>query len=157
MSYDFNADDVFEMAEQIERNGAAFYRKAAGGVADPDAKRFLTDLAAMEDDHEKTFSTMRKKLTEAEKAQTVFDPQNETAAYLKALADTRIFFEKEIDPSSMQAILKAAILAEKDSIVFYLGMKDMVPEGLGQSHLDNIIKEEMSHIKLLSHRLVATR
>ena len=26
MSYDFNADEVFEMAEQMERNGAKFYR-----------------------------------------------------------------------------------------------------------------------------------
>jgi rubrerythrin len=156
MSYDFNADDVFEMAEQIERNGAAFYRQAADSVSDPDAKQFLSDLASMEDDHEKTFSEMRRKLTEKEKAKTVFDPQNEAAAYLKALADTRIFFEKKIDTSSMQAILKAAILAEKDSIVFYLGMKDLVPEELGQSYLDSIIKEEMSHIKLLSHRLVGT-
>ncbi len=157
MSYDFNADDVFEMAEQIERNGAAFYRQAADSVSDPDAKRFLSDLAAMEDDHEKTFATMRKKLIETEKTTTVFDPQGEAAAYLKALADTRVFFEKEIDTSSMQAILKAAILAEKDSIVFYLGMKDLVPEDFGQSHLDSIIKEEMSHIKLLSHRLVGTK
>ena len=44
---------------------------------------------------------------------------------------------------------KAAILAEKDSIVFYLGMKDMVPEALGQSHLDAIIKEEMSRKTLV--------
>jgi len=157
MSYDFNADDVFEMAEQIEKNGAAFYRKAAESVSDPDARQFLDGLAAMEDDHEKTFSSMRKKLTETEQTKTVFDPQNEAAAYLKALADTRVFFEKEIDTTSMQAILKAAILAEKDSIVFYLGMKDLVPENLGQSHLDAIIKEEMSHIKLLSHRLVGTK
>jgi rubrerythrin len=155
MSYDFNADDVFEMAEQIERNGAAFYRKAAAAVADPDANKFLLELAAMEDDHEKIFSTMRKKLNEVEKTETVFDPENEAAAYLKALADTRVFFEKEIDTASMEAILKAAILAEKDSIVFYLGMKDLVPENLGQLRLDNIIKEEMSHIKLLSHRLVS--
>jgi hypothetical protein len=28
MSYDFNAEEVFEMAIQIEANGAAFYRKA---------------------------------------------------------------------------------------------------------------------------------
>jgi rubrerythrin len=157
MSYDFNADDVFEMAEQIERNGAAFYRKAAGDISDPDAKQFLTDLAAMEDDHEQTFASMRKTLTETQKSQTVFDPQGEAAAYLKALADTRIFFEKEIDTSSLQAILKAAILAEKDSIVFYLGMKDLVPEALGQTHLDGIIKEEMAHIKLLSHRLVGIK
>ncbi len=30
MSYDFNADEIFEMAEQIEKNGAAFYRKMGG-------------------------------------------------------------------------------------------------------------------------------
>lgn len=157
MSYDFNADDVFEMAEQIEKNGAVFYRQAAADVADPDAKSFLLDLAAMEDGHQQTFADMRKQLGQGEKASTVFDPDNEAAAYLKALADTRIFFEKEIDTHSMDAILKAAILAEKDSIVFYLGMKDLVPEKLGQERLYDIIKEEMSHIKLLSHRLVGSR
>lgn len=157
MSYDFNANDVFEMAEQIERNGAVFYNKAAADITDPEAKNFLSDLAAMEDSHEKTFSAMREQLAGADKAQTVFDPNGEAASYLKALADTRIFFEKEIDTTSMQAILKAAILAEKDSIVFYLGMKDLVPEELGQSRLDDIIKEEMSHINLLSRRLIATK
>lgn len=157
MSYDFTADDIFEMAEQIEKNGAIFYRNAADKVSDPDAKNFLTDLAVMEDSHEQTFSAMRKQLTGSEKTQTVFDPDNEAASYLRALADTRVFFEKEIDATSMVEILKAAILAEKDSIVFYLGMKDLVPEGLGQSKLDDIIKEEMSHINLLSRRLIATK
>ncbi len=156
MSYDFNADEIFEMAEQIERNGAAFYRQAAERINDAEEKQFLSDLAAMEDDHEKTFADMRKALSQAQKAQTAFDPDGEAAAYLKALADTRIFFEKEMDTSSMQAILKAAITAEKDSIVFYLGMKEMVPEALGKAHLDGIIKEEMSHIKLLSTRLIKT-
>jgi rubrerythrin len=157
MSYDFNADDVFDMAEQIERNGALFYRQAAADVGDPDAGAFLTDLAAMEADHEQTFSGMRKQLSDSEKVSTVFDPQYESASYLKALADTRIFFEKEIDTTSLQAILKAAILAEKDSIVFYLGMKDMVPDEMGKARLDDIIKEEMSHINLLSRRLMATK
>ena len=31
MSVDFNADEIFEMAEQIERNGVKFYNKAAKG------------------------------------------------------------------------------------------------------------------------------
>lgn len=157
MSYNFNADDVFEMAEQIEKNGAAFYRKAADAVADADAKSFLLELAAMEVSHEKIFSDMRRELGEAEKSATVFDPQDESASYLKALADTRVFFEKEFDTTTMEAILKAAILAEKDSIVFYLGMKDLVPDNLGQSRLDDIIKEEMSHIKMLSHRLISNK
>ena len=41
MSYDFSADDIFEMAEQMERNGAKFYRTAAENAADTSAKEFL--------------------------------------------------------------------------------------------------------------------
>ncbi len=151
--YDFNADDIFQIAQQLERNGAAFYRQAAESVQDEEAKQFLLKLAAMEDDHEKTFQQMREELTAGEKQATVFDPQNESVAYLKALADTRVFFEKNIDTSSMEAILKDAITAEKDSIVFYLGMKEAVPQEKGKSRLDDIIKEEMGHIRLLSGEL----
>ncbi len=154
MSYDFNADEIFEMAEQIERNGALFYRKSAESIADPGAKKLLLDLAAMEDEHEKTFADLRAGLYEKEKAATVFDPEGETTLYLRALADIRVFFEKK-DTSSIEDILKEAILAEKDSIVFYLGMKEMVPENFGKAKIDAIIKEEMTHIKLLSKELVA--
>ena len=154
MSYDFNADEVFEMAEQMERNGRIFYRTAADNTEDAANKEFLLGLAAMEDQHEKTFKAMRAELSDREKASTVFDPEGEAALYLRALADTRVFFEKEIDVTSLKGILKSAIEAEKDSIIFYLGMKEAVPENLGKGRLDNIIKEEMGHIKLLSKKLV---
>lgn len=157
MSYDFNADEIFKMAEQMEKNGAAFYRNAAKNVTDGKNKEMLLTLAAMEDEHEKTFAGMRSALTEKEKADTVFDPQGEAVLYLKALVDTRVFFKKEIDTTSMRDILKEALMAEKDSIVFYLGMKEMVPEKLGKSRLDSIIKEEMSHIKLIGRELSAAR
>jgi rubrerythrin len=55
----------------------------------------------------------------------------------------------------MVEILKSAIEAEKDSIVFYLGMKEEVPENLGKNRIEAIIKEEMGHIRLLSKQLVA--
>ena len=155
MSYDFNADDIFEMAEQLERNGGKFYRTAAESVSDAANKKLLMGLAEMEDQHVKTFQTMRAELTEKEKELTVFDPQGESALYLRALADTRVFFEKQIDVTSMKEILKSAIEAEKDAIVFYLGMKDAVPEGSGKDRLDKIIKEEMGHIQLLGKELVA--
>ncbi len=109
----------------------------------------------MEDEHEKTFADLRAGLSKKEKAATVFDPEGETTLYLHALADTRVFFEKNIDPSSIKDILKEAISAEKDSIVFYLGMKEIVPEKLGKAKIDAIIREEMTHIKLLSKELVA--
>ena len=155
MSYDLNADDILAMAEQIETNGGKFYRTPADSTSDPANKTFLLELAAMEDQHEKTFKAMRAELSEKEKESTVFDPAGEAGLYLKALADTRVFFEKEIDVSSMKAILKSAITAEKDSIVFYLGMKEAVAESLGKDRIDNIIKEEMSHIKLLGGKLAA--
>ena len=155
MSYDFSADDIFAMAEQIERNGAKFYRTAAENVTAPAAKELLTGLAAMEDEHQKTFALLRVELAENEKAATVFDPQDESTLYLRALADVRVFFEKSIDLTSMREILKAAVEAEKDSIVFYLGMKELVADKLGKDKIDTIIKEEMRHIRILSTELVA--
>jgi len=158
MSYDFNADDVFEMAEQIERNGSKFYRDAAEReFLSAGEREMLLELARMEDQHEKWFQEMRAQLTGDEKAPTVFDPNGEAALYLRALADTRVFFEKTIDTSSLEAILKNAIQAEKDSIVFYLGMKASVPASLGKDRMDEIIKEEMGHIRLLSQKLVAVK
>lgn len=157
MLYDFNANDVLQMAEQIEKNGAEFYRNASQKIQDTAAKDLLLKLAAMEDDHEKTFASLRSKLSEEEKVEAVFDPDGENVRYLKALADSKVFFEKNIDPDTMEGILKEAITAEKDSILFYLGMKDLVPVSLGQSRVDDIIKEEMAHIHLLTQELVALR
>jgi rubrerythrin len=157
MIYDFNADDVFTIAEQLERNGARFYREAAEKVTAQGARDLLLRLAGMEDEHERTFAQMHAQLKEAEKAATVFDPEGEAAAYLKALADMRVFFDKKMDTSSLEGILKEAIGAEKDSIVFYLGMKEAVPEHLGRSRLESIIREEMGHIRLLSAELAALK
>lgn len=157
MSYRFNAEEIFEMAERIELNGEKFYRAAAENVSDDAAKAFLIELADMEVAHGKTFVDMKAELSGKEKASTVFDPNDESPLYLQALADTRVFFEKETDASSLEAIYKDAIMAEKDSIVFYLGMKDLVPDELGKKRLDDIIKEEMGHIRLLSTKLLEVK
>ncbi len=154
MGNEFNANDIFEIAKQIEINGAKFYRTAANIVDEDAHKQFLLGLAEMEDTHEQTFTDMQKDLSAAEKAEAVFDPEDQNALYLKALADTRVFFEKDQPEETMKGILKAAISAEKDSIAFYLGMKELVSEKLGKSKVDDIIKEEMSHIQLLAGKLV---
>lgn len=159
MSLDFNADEIFKMAEQIERNGARFYRKAADGTDDTHSEQMLLDLAAMEDNHEKLFSLMRQDLSKAEREETTFDPYGEAAVYLRAMADGAVFDVKG-DPSerltggeTMEEILKIAIGLEKDSIVFYLGLKELVPERLGKPKVEAIIKEEMKHITDLNKTL----
>ena len=155
--YDFSADEVFAMAEQMEINGEKFYRNAADSVSEQANKELLIQLAEMEVNHGRIFKALRSELSAKEKETTVFDPQGEAALYLRALADTRVFFEKEMDVSSLEKIFKAALEAEKDAIVFYLGMKESIPEKYGKQKMDAIIKEEMDHIRILSKELVALK
>jgi len=155
MSLAFNAVEVLTMAEQIERNGAEFYREAAARVDDAAAKDLLLAFAAMEDDHLRTFSAMKADLSQAEKKGATFDPEGEAGLYLEALANTKVFLEKEIDTSGLEGIFTAALAAEKDSILFYVGMKDLVPESFGSGRVDAIIREEMRHIRILGEQLAA--
>ncbi len=149
----FNADEVLKIAEQIERNGIAFYETAAERF-DGDAKRTLLRLADMERTHEQLFATLRKELPE--QGYKAFDPEGESGRYLAAFADGQIFAPKA-DSSALLApgkterdILETAIGLEKDSVVFYVAIKDAVPETLGEDKIDWIIQEEMAHIVLLS-------
>jgi rubrerythrin len=153
MANEFNANDIFEMAVKIEKNGAVFYREAAEKVEGENNKAFLLELARMEDEHEQTFATMKKELAEDEAFSNTFDPEDENALYLSAFADTRVFFKKDQPGSDLKDILGCAIQTEKDSIAFYLGMKALVPQKQGQSKIDDIIKEEMGHIRILAGKL----
>ncbi|HNT34582.1 MAG TPA: ferritin family protein [bacterium] len=161
MAIQFNADEIFEIAEQIERNGAKFYRRAAKGFDSSETLQLLGDLAIMEDQHEQTFSMMRKQLGSGDRSEMTFDPYGEAALYLKAMADGYVFNVRE-DPSNrltgeetLQNILTTAIGLEKDSIVFYLGIKELVPAGLGRDKIDGIIKQEMGHVTILTKHLAA--
>jgi rubrerythrin len=165
MAFDFNADEVFEMAEQIERNGAQFYRKIAEGSPKGDLQNLFLKFARMEEAHERVFISMRAKLSDEDRKSTVFDPEGESAQYLRALADLRVFdenagegfdFTEDVaEEEKMKAALRAAIGLEKESIVFYEGMKEFVPERLGKDKIDGIIKEEMKHIRILTNELVS--
>jgi rubrerythrin len=156
MAYDFNVDEVFEMAIQIEANGANFYRKAADLQQDSDNKAFLEKLARMEDKHKSTFETMRKDISDREKQGTVFDPANELSMYLKAMADNHggegnpEVVESLTGEEPMEEIITTAIGLEKESILFYLGLKDLVPAKYGHDKLDDIIREEKLHIAQLN-------
>ena len=156
----FNADEVFTMAQQIERNGAAFYRAAAES-AKGEERDLLLRLAAMEDDHEHTFAAMRCALSDDERRPLTFDPDNEGARYLKDMADGKVF---EADPSqglsgdeTMQQILNMASDKEKDSIVFYESAKGVVTTPTGRGKLDVIINEEIGHIVDLTAQVRALK
>ena len=162
MGVSFNADEIFEMAEQIERNGAKFYRTAAEQHADDEeARKLLLGLAVMEDEHEKTFAAIRAEIISGPPVENVYDPDDIAALYLQSIADGRVFDIKK-DPSdiiaggkTLEEILKIAISLEKDSIIFYNSFRDMVPGQSGKDKIDYIINEEKQHIVGLSNQLAA--
>jgi rubrerythrin len=151
----FNIDEVFEIAEQIERNGAQFYRKAAALFETSRAKNVLMDLAVMEDKHEKIFKELRQELKKKAGMEDSYIDE-EPAQYLKAVAGGYVF-PINVDPSerlkadeSLMDVLNFAIEIEKDSIVFYLGLREAMPEDLGRFDVSQIIKEEMRHISYIT-------
>ena len=159
MSIVFNADEIFAMAEQIEVDGAAFYRKAAKTASASSGRGLLLQIAAQEDEHLAKFKKMRKELSGAQTEPTAFDPYGEAILYLKAMAEGKVFAPEAADAAglkgkeSLAEIVRIAIGLEKDSIVFYLGLKDAVPEKLGGDKVADIIREEMKHIRWLSEKL----
>jgi len=163
MATTFNADEVFEMAEEIERNAAKFYRQAAENCPDKKTSQMLLDMAAMEDTHLDTFRQMRKQLSQQEAGWTVFDPDNTSVLYLQAMADAR-GYEGRITPTkkltgseTIKDILEIALNSEKESVVFYSGLKALVSVKAGRDKVEQIIVEELGHIAVLSRQLTALK
>jgi rubrerythrin len=154
----FNADEIFEMAEEIERVGARYYRRAAEGSLAETTKGLLLTLARMEDKHFEIFAEMRDEFRRAEKPPEMFDPDSEAASYLKEFAENRIFRESDPDKKltgkeDALTVLETALRMEQDSILFYTGLKEMVPELLGKNRVAGIIQEEMRHATVIGREL----
>ena len=158
MSITFNADEIFEMAEEIERNGASFYRQAAKNTTDQATKKLLLNMANMEDEHLEIFQQMRKELTDADKKNTTYDPENQAILYLQTMADAR-GYEGKISPQkeltgheTTRQIIEIALNSEKESVVFYYGLKELTSTDT-EKKLDKVIIEELGHITALLKKL----
>ena len=161
MTEKFNPFEIFELAEQVERNGARFYRRAAEIVDDEHTRELLLTFARMEEDHERTFAQLKTELTPAGESDSMVAPHGEASEYLKAFADG-VLFSPDTDPAehigtdaTLTSILRTAITAEKDTIALYVGLREMVPGEEQKARIDAIVREEMGHATQLSNELVA--
>jgi rubrerythrin len=117
----------------------------------------------MEEDHEKVFAEMRNGLTAEERKETTYDPDGQLPLYLRAMADKQVF-DTKANPAdrltgkeSIEDLLRYAIGMEKDSIVFYVGLQELVPKRLGAARVGEIIKEEMGHIATVGDLMRCSR
>jgi rubrerythrin len=156
MKFNLTADEVFEIAEQIERNGAAFYYKASQIAQNELANQLMLTLAKKEEEHEVTFAMLRKHLADDRFGAEIIEPGSDVEKYLHTLANTRVFDARRkasdilTGSESLEQILQTAIQFEKDSILYYLGLKNVVRNGNDKEHINTIIYEEVSHISDLS-------
>ena len=152
MSISFSGSELVNIAIGIERTGIAFYDIMTRSTENAMAREAFQYLADMERQHIQIFQDM---LAEAAKYQTPETYSGEYAAYLQALVDNAVFTddmatgEMASEADSDIKALELAISAEKDSILFYYEMKDLMPQR-AQSTVDKIITEEKSHLRQLS-------
>jgi len=119
MAHGFSVDDVYEMAERMERNGAEFYRKTAETTQDPRMKEFLVGLSNMELMHAAKFRKWREDMAGVDADRKRFDPEDDGTAYLQAIVDGQVSFEHEDSGSaSIEEILQGALESEKDTVIF---------------------------------------
>ncbi len=152
----FNADEIFSLGVQIEKNGFAFYAAAAEHTEDPDLKDLFKRLAEWEQVHATLFESLRLKLPVDTRDTDVFDQDNLIHLYLKAVADNSVFVKGlTLNPellvwTSPVKVLNTALDFEKDSVVLFSSMKEVVTEKTGVVEVDKLVNEELRHIGFLT-------
>ena len=150
----FTVGELFDIAVGIERNGVAYYGSLSELAADSALKQTYKGLADMEKHHVALFQHMRDETVEAGTvAQAYVDAEYDS--YLKALIDSSVFTsdhvarhlaEKAAGPAEA---LQLALGSEKDSILFYTEMRELVPQR-DRDAIDNIVQESRKHVRELS-------
>lgn len=159
MGITFNVKEILEIAVEIEKNGQAFYRRGSQIVREDDAQAMLIKLAEWEAVHESIFANMLASLGGKDTALQILDPNGEAVKYLQAIADGKIFktgvpVEQVIpDGATMCDVLWDALEREKDTVVFYVAFKAIVPPGDDRENLERIILEEVGHVRYISEEL----
>ncbi len=159
MDVEMSGYEVLEIAEKIERSGMKFYRRAAGQCQDASISTLLVQLAQWESRHVEVFKQMRERLI-AEHSPLGAAAQEETdTPDARALAGLAVFGIQP-DPNQQLTgtegkaqVLRMAIEKEKDSIVYYTGLRDFVPDGPDRQAIEEIIQEEMKHVRILVQSL----
>jgi rubrerythrin len=150
--------DIFSIAIQVEKNGNAFYVRALERLGESELKDCFSRLAGMELAHVNTFVELEKLCGDRDGEDGA--PEDAAVSYLKAFARGHVFDPAEDAAAALaglrtpEDILKKAIVAEKDSIALYTGIKAFIAEDqCGREKIERVIADEMNHLAELSEWL----
>jgi len=151
----FQAAEIAEAAVNIEQQGQAFYKQAADAAGNPDVKDFFTFFATEEAKHEAIFTAFKERMGSIELP--AWSTSDEYGAYLKALIDSHSIFsphlkERLVNSRDENEAIRLAMGFEKDTILFFMEMKELVPDS-EKGFVQQCIDEERSHLRKLSGML----
>lgn len=159
MAIAYTADEIFNIGVGIEKNGRQFYESASRIASSAAIKAFFDRLAKWETEHEKLFLSLQSGLSQAAREPVSYDPSGELGLYLKAAADTHIFKVDADIPSLVnqckteKQAFAMALTFEKDSVVLYSTMLNLVPEHLGKKDVQKILNEELKHVSIITEEM----
>ena len=149
----FTAAEALEMAKEIEQNGETFYSAAAEATPDREIKELFEDLAVQERAHYKVFQRMLEDLG----ASPDLPPaeQEEYRAYVTAALDNALFAGPDIalalakGATDRLSAIRAAMGFEKDTMLFFYDLREMVGESQREA-VAAVIREEKRHLRRLA-------
>ena len=148
----FSGTELLDIAIGIERHGASFYDSLAKSAGNKKTRGVYEYLADEERRHLKVFQGMLDSVSSYRPPETYTE---EYDLYLKALVDSAVFSNDQVARQTAQRVgseaeaIQIACQAEKDSILFYSEMRDLVRQS-DREAINKIIEEERSHLKQLS-------
>lgn len=148
----FSANEIFNLAIQIEENGEHFYRKALAQVPDQSFREMLLWLADEEAAHRSSFLDMQKSTPQSGDEEWA---EQVSGALLKSSVQDHLFSLDEVDPGSITdpwQLLATALELEQDSVMFYEIIAAFVTKQDTLMRLKAIIAEEQKHIETLKER-----
>lgn len=148
MSKLFYLSEIINFAIEKEKESAALYEKLANIVSDQKIKELFESMLQDEKEHANFYAQL---LNDAPKEQTAgVKEDSEYEAYMQALitASRSTSPVNTIDLKDINTILNYAADREKDSILFYVGLKNHVPTS-SHNKIEIIIQEEAKHLTKL--------
>lgn len=148
----FAGSEIVELGIQIEKNGRDFYNALVEQLKNQKAKETFKYLAGEEEKHIAVFQNILDSVHKYEPPESY---PGEYFAYMNALARDYVFTQKDKGREIAKNVkgdkeaISLGIGFEKDSIIFYVGMKKVVPE-YDHKIVDRLITQEQDHLRQLS-------
>lgn len=152
------AAEALRWAMEIEENGEAFYNTVAARSADAEVKALFEDLAVQERGHYRTFQKMLEKVKPEPDLSSVNIYYEDYEDYLRVALVNALFGGQDKGltlarkAQDRETALQAAIGFEKDTLLFFYDLREMVSEAERQI-VSDIILEEKSHLRRLAKML----